>query len=57
VQDQDWTDFLSAFKPVEAKSGDVIMQQGDEGDLFYVVESGHLEVYVKAPGTIHPVKV
>lgn len=34
-----------------------LLRLGDEGDLFYVVESGTLDVWVKAPGTAHPVKV
>lgn len=30
---------------------------GDEGDIFYIVEAGSLDVWIKAPGTIHPVRV
>lgn len=34
-----------------------MLPSGDEGDIFYIVEEGSLDVWIKAPGTIHPVKV
>ena len=30
--------------PVSAHSGEVIIQQGDEGDNFYVIDQGEVEV-------------
>jgi len=32
--------------PVGARSGEVIIQQGDEGDNFYVIDHGEVEVFV-----------
>ena len=37
-------------------SGDVIIRQGDKGDMFYVVDSGNFDVYVAQNGK-SPVKV
>jgi MFS family permease len=34
------------LQPVHASAGEVIIRQGDHGDLFYVVEQGELEVRV-----------
>jgi cAMP-dependent protein kinase regulator len=33
---------LDAIVPVSKKKGDVIIKQGDEGDSFYILESGAL---------------
>merc|ERR1711997_191376 len=32
--------------PVNAMPGEVIIQQGDEGDNFYIIDTGEVEVYV-----------
>ena len=37
---------IDAFEPVVYGEGQTIIEQGAEGDYFYVVESGNLEVYV-----------
>lgn len=34
------------MEPVERKVGEVVIQQGDEGDNFYVIENGEIEFYV-----------
>jgi CRP-like cAMP-binding protein/serine/threonine protein phosphatase PrpC len=48
----------SVFTKVEVKAGDVIIKQGDQGDKFYVVDSGEYEVTVQAEDqTIHVVMV
>ncbi|KAL1240823.1 cAMP-dependent protein kinase regulatory subunit [Trichinella spiralis] len=39
-------DIFNAMFPVEANAGEVIIQQGDEGDNFYVIDSGEVEVFV-----------
>ena len=34
---------IDAIVPTEKKAGDVIIKEGDDGDNFYVVESGNLD--------------
>lgn len=40
------TDVLDAMFLVKYKTGEVVMQQGDEGDNFYCIGQGTVEVYV-----------
>ncbi|KAH8061983.1 cGMP-dependent protein kinase [Aureococcus anophagefferens] len=35
------------FAPIECGAGEVVVRQGENGEHFYVVESGHLRVFVK----------
>ena len=37
------------MKQVDAKAGEYVIKQGERGDFWYVVETGALEVYKKAP--------
>lgn len=37
---------LDAMFPVNPKAGEVVIQQGDEGDNFYVIDSGTTEVLI-----------
>lgn len=39
---KDKKNILNAIVPVKKKAGDLIIQQGDDGDNFYLVESGEL---------------
>ena len=41
---------IDIFHPSTYKKGEVIINQGDEGDTFYVVESGKLTIHVTAKG-------
>eukprot|EP00047_Mylnosiga_fluctuans_P002489 m.224723 g.224723 ORF g.224723 m.224723 type:complete len:364 (-) comp11140_c0_seq1:65-1156(-) len=43
--------FLSVKKP-----GDVIIQQGDDGDNFYIIDSGTVEVWIAREGDSEPEK-
>lgn len=36
---------LDAFFPMTKYNGDIIIRQGDEGDNFYIVDSGIVEIY------------
>ena len=40
------TDIINAMFPMNFKSGDIIIRQGDIGDNFYVIESGRVDVEV-----------
>ena len=41
---------IDVFKPLTYKKGEVVIQQGDEGAEFYVVESGSLSIHVTVKG-------
>ncbi|CAK9787138.1 unnamed protein product [Cutaneotrichosporon oleaginosum] len=43
-------DVLTAMREVNIPAKDIIIQQGDAGDYFYIVERGELEVFVKKDG-------
>ncbi len=47
-QDQ-YRDVLLAMKEVKVEANVTVIEQGAQGDYFYVVESGTLDVYVRAP--------
>lgn len=47
-QDQ-YRDVLLAMKEVEVDANVTVIEQGAQGDYFYVVESGTLDVYVRSP--------
>jgi len=40
---KDTQSIIGAFEPKKFKAGDVIIRQGDDGDNFYLVESGELD--------------
>jgi len=40
-------EIIDVFKPVNFKDGDCVIKQGDEGDLFYIVESGELSIFIQ----------
>ena len=42
---------LLALEEVHKEPGDMVIKQGDQGDYFYIVESGELDVYLQPPGT------
>lgn len=45
LDDEQYRDVLLAMKEVEVPRGQVVIEQGQEGDYFYVVGSGTLEVF------------
>ena len=50
------TKLYSVFEKVQVKKGDVVIKQGDQGDKFYVVDSGTFEVSVRGDdGVMHVV--
>jgi len=44
------TDILDAMFLVSKAPGDVIIQQGDDGDNFYIIDSGTVEVWIAKDG-------
>jgi cAMP-dependent protein kinase regulator len=40
------SDIFDAMFAVENKAGETIIQQGDEGDNFYIIDSGAVDVYI-----------
>lgn len=46
LDDTERSDIFDAMFPVEKEPGEVIIQQGDEGDNFYVIDKGDVEVFV-----------
>jgi len=44
--EEELQDLIDAFDTKEFKADSVVIKQGDEGDLFYVVEEGKLDVMV-----------
>jgi CRP-like cAMP-binding protein len=49
--DEELVDLVDAFSPKDYSSGSVVIKQFDEGNQFYVVESGTLDVSVRAPNS------
>lgn len=46
LDENERSDIFDAMFPVGARAGEVIIQQGDEGDNFYVIDQGEVEVFV-----------
>eukprot|EP00697_Spironema_sp_BW2_P017847 gnl/Spiro4/9665_TR5131_c0_g1_i1.p1 gnl/Spiro4/9665_TR5131_c0_g1~~gnl/Spiro4/9665_TR5131_c0_g1_i1.p1 ORF type:complete len:389 (-),score=62.46 gnl/Spiro4/9665_TR5131_c0_g1_i1:59-1114(-) len=50
LDDNQWSVVKNAMRPIQFALGSYIIKQGDEGDYFYVVETGRCDIYV------HPTK-
>eukprot|EP00968_Pinguiococcus_pyrenoidosus_P010566 scaffold840_cov265-Pinguiococcus_pyrenoidosus.AAC.10 len=50
LNEEQWTSLVNAFRKRTVKAGQLIIQQGDEGGTFYVVESGRYVALVAPPG-------
>lgn len=50
LESDELTDVLDAMFLVSKNPGDVIIQQGDEGDNFYIVDVGVVEVWIAKEG-------
>ena len=44
LDENERSDIFDAMFPVNALPGEIIIQQGDEGDNFYIIDSGEVEV-------------
>ncbi|GLE03200.1 hypothetical protein PINS_up012079 [Pythium insidiosum] len=49
-------DCLDAFFPMKAEPGAIVIRQGDQGDHFYAIGSGQLEVLVAVNGSPNPIR-
>merc|ERR1719208_555209 len=46
LDENERSDIFDAMFPSNAMPGEIIIQQGDEGDNFYIIDQGEVEVYV-----------
>ncbi|XP_022660640.1 cAMP-dependent protein kinase regulatory subunit-like isoform X3 [Varroa destructor] len=46
LDEKEKSDIFDAMFGVEAKAGETIIQQGDDGDNFYIIDSGTVDIYV-----------
>ena len=46
LDENERSDIFDAMFPVNAMPGEVIIQQGDEGDNFYIIDTGDVEVRI-----------
>ncbi|XP_061086237.1 cAMP-dependent protein kinase type I-beta regulatory subunit, partial [Conger conger] len=46
LDDNERSDIFDAMFPVTHIAGETVIQQGDEGDNFYVIDQGEVDVYV-----------
>jgi len=46
LDDNEKSDIFDAMQPFNYKPGETIIQQGEEGDFFYIIDQGEVEVYV-----------
>ena len=44
LDQQETQDIFDAMFPVLAKEGEMVIKQGDDGDNFYIIDSGEAEV-------------
>merc|ERR1719464_1077896 len=43
-------DIVNAFQAREARQGDALIRQGDEGDCLYIIDAGKVDIFVARPG-------
>ncbi|TRY88628.1 hypothetical protein DNTS_028842 [Danionella cerebrum] len=48
LDDNERSDIFDAMFPVTYIAGEIVIQQGDEGDNFYVIDQGEMDVYVSS---------
>jgi cAMP-dependent protein kinase regulator len=46
LDDSEKSDIFDAMQPFNYKPDETIIQQGEEGDFFYIIDQGEVEVYV-----------
>merc|ERR1719342_264753 len=48
LDENERSDIFDAMFPSSAMPGEIIIQQGDEGDNFYIIDQGEVEIYVNS---------
>ena len=57
LDENERSDIFDAMFPVSAREGEAIIQQGDEGDNFYVIDQGEVEVLILSFALLlHPIQ-
>nr|ADD24423.1 cAMP-dependent protein kinase type I regulatory subunit [Lepeophtheirus salmonis] len=46
LDENERSDIFDAMFPINALPGEVVIKQGDEGDNFYIIDAGEVEIYV-----------
>ena len=46
LDETETTDIFDAMFDVAVKEGDIIILQGDDGDNFYIIEEGEVDIFV-----------
>jgi len=46
LDENERSDIFDAMFPISAMPGEVVIQQGNEGDNFYIIDQGDVEIYV-----------
>ena len=46
AKDDEMSNVRDHFFPCETNKGEVIMKQGDEGDNFYIIDQGSVDIFV-----------
>lgn len=49
LSDSAMVDIVNAFQDQDAKQGQDLIRQGDEGDCLYIIKEGQVDVYVNRP--------
>lgn len=51
LQSEQYNDVINAMKEVNVDNGKWVIEQGDDGDYFYVVERGAFSAYIREPAS------
>lgn len=51
LQTEQYDDVLNAMNKIKVTKGKWVIEEGDDGDYFYVVDSGEFSAYIRVPAT------
>lgn len=55
LDDKEMHIVIDAMEICKYKKGDVVIKQGDKGEVLYVIESGELKCEISKPDTPNPI--